>query len=65
MTTNTKPATVTVAQVFNPNCNSPQDPQHVWKVTKTVNTMVVQIGQNLDKAETQTLIDDGITVNVT
>jgi len=57
-------ATITAVQIFNPDCTSPQSPRYVWKVTKITNTMVVTVGQVLDQAEVQSLIDDDITVNV-
>ena len=57
-------ATIAAVQIFNPDCTSPQSPRYVWKVTRTTNTMVVTIGQVLDRDEVQSLIDDDIIVNV-
>jgi hypothetical protein len=67
MTTETKnkPATVNVSQTFNQDFREHGDPQHVWKVTRATNTLIVEINQVLNKGEVQTLIENGVTVNVT
>jgi hypothetical protein len=61
---------VTVIQLFNPRFNStkPKDdaenPEHGYKVKKTVNTMRVKIGQYLRPSEVQQLIDNDVTVTI-
>ena len=62
-----KPASVTLAQVFNPDWQGGPDckePAFVHKVLKTENTLRVAIGVTLKLEDVQRLIDDGIKVTI-
>ena len=62
-----KPASVTLAQVFNPDWKGGPDcsePTFVHKVMKTENTLRAAIGVTLKPEDVQRLIDDGIKVTI-
>lgn len=65
-----KKASVTVSQVFNGKYDSTkpdhttENPQHIYRVEKTVNTIQVKIGEYLPPSKITSLIESDVDVTV-
>lgn len=60
--------TMVVSQYCNPKFNTvnprPENPELMYKVEKTINTLAATIGERLTPTQVQVFIDGGVSVTV-